>query len=84
MNQDYTVLLLRPDYVAENYGTDTFLTFVTAPTVKEAQVLAQREALEADASPDERADSIDYSSADDYAVLMVLKGTHVDIRESML
>ena len=72
----YTVLLLRPDYIASNYGQDTYLAWVEAPSVEEAQVLAQREAYQSDVPPDD--DSHDESSCrPDYYVLFVAEG-HVD------
>lgn len=39
----FTVLLLRPDYIAEPYGQDTYLTTVSAPNALEACRLAQQE-----------------------------------------
>lgn len=66
----YTVLVLRPDYAAQNYGQDTFLTQVAAPTILTAQRLAQREAAEAD----------QLDSPQDYHVLLVVEGHHFDLR----
>ncbi len=66
----YTVLVLRPDYAAQNYGQDTFLTQVAATTVLAAQRLAQREAAEAD----------HLDSPQDYHVLLVVEGHHFDQR----
>ena len=39
----YTVLLLRPDYIAEDYGLDTYTAHVTADNVASAVVQAQNE-----------------------------------------
>jgi len=38
----YTVLLLRPDYVADGFGEDTYLAHVRAETPKAAITLAQQ------------------------------------------
>ena len=61
----WTVLILRPDYIASDYGQDTYLAHVTAPTVDEAQALAQREAAAADSSPHD---------GSDYYVLFACRG----------
>ena len=39
----YTVLLLRPDYIAECYGIDTYTAHVTADNVVAAVIQAQNE-----------------------------------------
>jgi predicted alpha/beta superfamily hydrolase len=39
----YTVLLLRPDYLADCYGLDTYTAHVTASNVASAVVQAQTE-----------------------------------------
>lgn len=67
--EDFTVLVLRPDYAAQNYGQDTFLAHVSAATVAQAQKAAKKEAADADREPD-----------DDYFVLLALRGHHFDIR----
>lgn len=74
MNQ-YTVLLLHPDYVANPYGTDTYMTTVIAPDVNAAELEAQKSALYAD-DLDEKAGA--YSN--DYVVLAVIAGDHQDIK----
>ena len=43
--QKYTVLMIVPEYLAENYGEDTYLAYVNAENVEEAQQVAQVEAL---------------------------------------
>lgn len=42
--KNYTVLLLLPDYLASNYGLETFLSFVVAKGVRSAIRQAQRQA----------------------------------------
>ncbi len=42
----YTVLMLYPDFIAENYGEDNYLAHVEADTVGEALAQAQRMAFE--------------------------------------
>lgn len=51
IEQPYTVLLLRPDYVADNYGQDTYQAHVTAANVEEAITKGQEQAVEADLAP---------------------------------
>ena len=45
----YTVLLLRPDYLADEFGHDTYLAHVTANGATEAMEMAQLEAALGDA-----------------------------------
>ena len=71
----YTVLLLRPDYVTSDFGQDTYLAWVEADSVAEAQVLAQREAYQSDVPPDDD-ESANHS---DYHVLLVVEGHMVDM-----
>jgi hypothetical protein len=42
----FTVLLLDPDYVANQYGEDTYLSWTEAESVEVAIERAQREAAE--------------------------------------
>lgn len=67
----YTVLLLRPDYVASDFGQDTYLAHVEAGSVAEAQVLAQLEAAEADREEEPT----------DYYTLFVAAGHLNDLKE---
>lgn len=68
----YTVLLLRPDYIAETYGQDTYLAHVFADWPDDAVEAAQVEAWKGDAGdhgPDPWTD---------YHPLLVLDGHHYD------
>jgi len=80
MNQ-YTVLLLRPDYIANDYGTDTFCTWVQAPNVYSAQRAAQREAIVADSDSGNPHEEYIRQHMDDYAVLFVADGYINDVKE---
>jgi hypothetical protein len=40
----YTVLMIVPDYIASSYGEETYMAYVEAETVEEAQLEAQDEA----------------------------------------
>lgn len=71
MTKTYTVLVLRPDYESQNYGQDTFLSHVDAPTVLEAQRIARQEAADADQC----------DAPQDYHIQLVVEGHHFDIRE---
>lgn len=48
----YTVLLLRPDYVADVFGQDTYLAYADAPNASRAIALGQHEACAADGGDD--------------------------------
>jgi hypothetical protein len=48
----YTVLLLRPDYVADTFGQDTFCAHVEGDTAEAALAAARAEACEADGQDD--------------------------------
>ena len=67
----YTVLLLRPDYIAEPYGQDTYLAHVHARTPREAKRVAQDEVrlVDGDAADD----------SEDYHPLFITEGHHQDM-----
>jgi hypothetical protein len=67
----YTVLLQRPDYIADNYGLDTYMTHVEATTPEDAVNAARYAAI--------RADAEDSEACADYAVLLVIAGKHADL-----
>jgi hypothetical protein len=46
MLNEYTVVLLYPDWASSQYGEDTYLAFVEARTFEDAVSAAQEEALE--------------------------------------
>lgn len=66
----FSVLLARPDYLA-NDTTDTYFTTVRGATVEAAVATARLEAA--------TADGIEEGNLDDYAVLLVIAGDHQDI-----
>lgn len=65
---DFTVLLLYPDYIAENYGEDTYLAHVRAVDAQTACHVAQLQAHEANEGESE--------SLDDYRVQLCIAGHH--------
>ncbi len=67
----FTVLLLRPDHVADGFGTDTYLAHVTARTPGDAITSARNEVA--------GIDEIDDVRAVDYLPLITLKGWHDDL-----
>ena len=81
----YTVLLLRPDYIADNYGEDTYMDHVNAESVEQAQAAAQKRAAVFDCpeydADNETKQELDLVNHKDYAVLMVIEGHHNDIKE---
>lgn len=66
----YTVLVQRPDWIADPYGLDTFLAHVEAQGVFEAQDKARDQAWAADNEGE--VDMDDQSR--DYAILAVFEG----------
>jgi hypothetical protein len=77
---NYTVLLLRPDYIADEFGKDTYLAHVVADGVDEAIKLGQREAWDVDQPPDVEDDVRDYIVLEDYHVLLVCIGHLEDLK----
>lgn len=67
----YTVLLLRPDYVADGFGEDTYLAHVRARSPRAAIKLARQEVV--------RLDDLEDVKAADYHPLITTKGWHDDI-----
>lgn len=70
----FTVLLLRPDYVADNYGEDNFMWQGIAADSTNALALARAAALEADSMTTDPAD---------YRCLVLLAGIHDDINPEL-
>lgn len=66
----YTVLLLRPDYIAEPYGQDTYMAHVFADWPDDAVEAARIKAWNEDHGDDAG------TSWDDYHPLLVLEGHH--------
>lgn len=69
---NWTILLLRPDYLADEFGKDTYLAHVVANSAKEAMAKAQREAFSSDLEQDADDESCD--SPTDYHVLFCTMG----------
>lgn len=62
----YSVLLLYPDYIASNYGQETYFAHVGSANVKEAIKAAQETVAEAN----------DCDNPEDFFCLLVLNGHH--------
>lgn len=77
----YTVLVLRPDYTASDYGQDTFLAHVEAIDVLTAQETAQEEAYRGDFPGIDMDEHDPVSSSADYFVLAVFEGHLNDVKE---
>lgn len=75
----YTVILLRPDYMASNYGQDTWMQAVKAKDPEEAVKLARGECLLADNEGFDEDDGDFHGSPDDYFVIAVIRGRHADL-----
>ncbi len=70
----YTVLMLLPDTVAENYGEETYLDWTEAETPKEAIAAAQKHAAQAMEW---------YVPTEDFFVLFACEGHHVDLNAGL-
>lgn len=68
----YSVLLLRPDYIADDFGWDTYLAHVEAEDVTSAVMIARQSVVAVDGTMPE--------NTEDYYVLMVCDGHVKDIR----
>ena len=66
----YTVLLLRPDHVADGFGPDTYLAQVEADSADGAVLAAQKEVTEMD--------DLDLSTTE-YHPLITIEGWHDDM-----
>jgi hypothetical protein len=75
--QKFTVLLLKPDTVADNFGQDTAMVHVEASDVAQAQFRAREKACDADHPTEEEREDADPW---DYHVLAVFEGHLTDIK----
>jgi len=68
----FTVLLLRPDYLADAFGQDTYTAFVAVDADDPAQacLVAQREVIAKDCSQDDAL----HTDPEDYFPLFVCPG----------
>lgn len=72
----YTVVLIRPDTVAEQYGEDFYVALIEARTPKHAVTLAQLEVWNADLA-DGVCSEDDFSvDPEDYALVVLFNGHH--------
>lgn len=91
--QDYTVILLTPDYLAQDESPDTRLIHLTAASVEEAELLAKKSEVDRicaeEAPTDADADEDEYEDweyfkqridPDDFLVLYVTEGHHPNIK----
>ena len=67
----FTVILLRPDYVADTYGQDTYMTTVLAESRETALAKARAEVQDADDTEE--------NDPTDYFCIAMIAGEHHDI-----
>ena len=72
--KDYTVTLMRPDYLSEEMYS-SYVALVSADSINEAIRLAREELTSCDAD-----DDIEVEDPDDYALLFVQEGHHLPVR----
>lgn len=70
MKMKYSVLLLRPDYAANPYGTDTYLAHVEGHDAAAAVRVAQAEMVSVDDAN---------GNPGDYHPLVTIEGWHDDL-----
>ncbi len=75
---NYTVLLLRPDYIASEFGKDTYLAYVESCCLKHAVSLARDEAKTSDGWSLDPGDD-DWVDPQDYHVLLLCRGHLKDL-----
>lgn len=71
LQHDYTVVLLRPDYLADDFGTDIYVAQVDAANESDAVSAAQQEAFASDTK-----DEMEPNAPDDYALCVLFEGRH--------
>lgn len=71
-DQPFTVMLLKPDYVADNFGQDIALVHVTAPDVESAEMCAQEQYRDAYCQNSD--EDVEDNPAEDYHVLAAFAG----------
>jgi hypothetical protein len=69
----WTVILLYPDYMTDDYGLDTYVAWVSADTPEDAVPVAQMRAVEAQRDLSRKA-TVDVCDAEDFAVVAVIAG----------
>lgn len=77
----FTVLLLRPDYMADAFGSDTYLTNVDAAGPEEALRLAREAVIKCD--HEDVAEFHEYHDPTDYACLLLIAGDHKNLNPEM-
>lgn len=71
-DEQFTVVLLKPDYVADNFGQDIAVLHIDAPDVESAETRAQEQYRDAYCKNSD--EDIEDNPAEDYHVLAVFKG----------
>ena len=71
----YTVILIYPDHVAENYGEEFYTAYVEAKTPKQALAEARAKAL-TDNSLSSDPESDNFCDAADFACVAMFEGHH--------
>ena len=72
--KEYTVLLLNPDYIADEFGKETYLAWATAQNPEQAIAEAQRRTWVANTGGEG-----DILAPDDFHPLLVVEGHHSDL-----
>jgi len=65
--KEYTVILLYPDYIAENHGEETYITYASVKSKASAIKKARKEAARANS---------DRAFPSDFFVIGVIEGRH--------
>lgn len=71
MKHKFTVVLLRPNYLSENYGEDVYVALVE---VDDDDALKALSAAQAEVFKADKRDKLDPESASDYALCVMFPG----------
>ncbi len=70
----WTVILLYPAYLTDDFGSDIYVDWALTPTPEEAVPVVQRKAVEAQRDLSEKATADTVENPDDFAMIAVWAG----------
>lgn len=72
--QDYTVVLIYPDYIAENYGEEFYIDTVEAESPQDAVKAIQSKAMEANSDSEDGDEQV---KPEDFALVACFRGSPI-------
>jgi hypothetical protein len=79
----YTVMMMYPDYMTDDYGQETYMAWVEGSSLKDAVLKAQRKAVE-ESMPDETDHEYIETVMDDFFVIFRCEGHVVDLSSAAI